>query len=789
MRTKLLDLTKFLIGWPISIVSIIFLLKFLPASIDIFSRLKTINWPVILLSVFFFQLYFTLRGFLWQKILRLKGYELSLKNTLFIWEFSELKRYAPGNIWSLIGRVFLFGKLGVKNKDIVSSLIIESEIIIVSAIIVSLLSLNFLFTVLPLPPFRYWIFAQSLIFAATVAIVFLFVFNKNFFKKNLLPDLKSSQILNLLFISSLSLLSFGVGTYFAGAALFFLDPHNFMPLVGLYVFALLLGYLSIITPMGLGVREGVITAVLSKTINLSSAALISIFVRIVFVISELIFLSLAWVFYKTKNEIVMKTYAFVLSHKHEFLLSFFILFYFIYFTSASFLRYDAFFTGRFDLGNMDQTVWNTIHGRIFELTNPNGTDIISRLAFHADFLLVLISPLYWFWNNPKMLLLIQTVVVSSGAIFIYLLSQRVLKNKSFSLILSLAFLLNPALQYSNLYDFHPVVLATTFLLAAFYFMKSKHYVLMLVFLFLSGISKENIWVITSLFGLYLTFIEKKMRIMGILIFIFSIFLSFYFIWIAIPKIAGSQHFALSYYSDFGDSPTKIIKNMITSPIKTVSTMFKHDQIIYLLQLFQPLGFLPILSPLYALFAAPSLLIDLLSNNSQLHKIYYQYSSSITPFLFIATIYSIRFLKKRVKKISLSFYAMFLLVSTIISAYSYGPMIGAKNASLQMFTEDLTNNNLIDKFLQRVPKRYAVAATNEVGSHLSHRQKIYTLPLGLDKADVVVLYSSQSFDVPSEKANKKIINKLLNDDNYFLVYRDYEFVVFKKKGLRRSFYYF
>jgi uncharacterized membrane protein len=55
---------------------------------------------------------------------------------------------------------------------------------------------------------------------------------------------------------------------------------------------------------------------------------------------------------------------------------------------------------------MDQTVWNTIHGRIFQLTDPNGTTNISRLAFHADLILVLISPLYLIWSSPEMLLLI-----------------------------------------------------------------------------------------------------------------------------------------------------------------------------------------------------------------------------------------------------------------------------------------------------------------------------------------------------------------------------------------------
>src|SRR5471030_1082211 len=98
---------------------------------------------------------------------------------------------------------------------------------------------------------------------------------------------------------------------------------------------------------------------------------------------------------------------FIKKHRYAITLTVLIALYIAYFTFASFLRYDSFFTGRFDLGNMDQTVWNTIHGRIFQLTDPDGTNIISRLSIHADFLLIFISPLYLLWSDPRMLLLLQ----------------------------------------------------------------------------------------------------------------------------------------------------------------------------------------------------------------------------------------------------------------------------------------------------------------------------------------------------------------------------------------------
>lgn len=107
----------------------------------------------------------------------------------------------------------------------------------------------------------------------------------------------------------------------------------------------------------------------------------------------------------------------------------------------------------------------------------------------------------------------------------------------------------------------------------------------------------------------------------------------------------------------------------------------------------------------------------------------------------------------------------------------------------MFTEDLTNERLIDRFLQRIPKHYDVAATNGVGSHLSHRQLIYTIPLGIDRAQVVVMLNRSFLGGEEIKLIKETDAKLLKDKNYFVVYRDDQFIVFKRKGLRRSLYYF
>jgi len=789
MSKKLLSTLKFFIGWPLSIIAFLFIFKIIAPNINIVSKnLFRINLLFLLLAVLSFVVYFFLRSFLWKEIVDLKGNKLSLKKIAYIWAFSELKRYIPGNVWSILARGTSSLETGLDKKGIANSLIIEVELIISACYV---LSLPFIFY------FSWGIFFNVLFFLLGVILILLFAFG-NKLNLNKLSVLFSGtnylQNIKIFLISLATFFMFGLGTFFAIISLFYLDPNLIWIIVSLSVFSLLAGYISLITPMGLGVREGIMTLYLSRFMAVSSAGLVSIFSRIVLIASEITFLLLVLAWNKIKNSFLIKMENFISGHKYELCLGLFVSIYILYFTVASFLRYNNFFTGRFDLGNMDQAVWNTIHGRIFQITDPNGTNIISRLAFHADFILILISPLYLIWSNPEMLLLLQSVVLGIGAIFVFVIAKDILKNKSLSLAFAASYLLNPALQHSNLYDFHPVVLGTTLLLATFYFFLKKRYLIFLVFAILAGSTKEEIWAIISIFGLAITirsFITNKFKlnkenafeiIFGIVIFITAAFCGYFLIVKLIPLIKGGDHFALSYYSDFGTSASGILTNILFSPLKTIATILQPARLLYVFQLLAPLGFLSLLNPLVLIFAFPDLAINLLSNNSQLHEVYYQYTAAITPFLLISAIYSVNFLIRRFPKITTDLIIIYLLTASLLCGYAFGPLPGAIHSNIDMFKKQLSYSGIIDNFISQIPTRYSIAATNNIGSHLSRRQKIFTIPVGIDKADVILFLLNDPYAQPSLKAQKEMAAGMAKDKNYIQVFKLGDFVVFEKRNL-------
>lgn len=801
---------KLFIGWPLSLIAFFFIIKTITSQ-GLSLRIQDINFGLLVLAIICFLLYFFIRTIIWQKILRATGHEVPLREVAFNWEAAEVKRYVPGFVWSFVARTVSFSNKKLNKKTIVSLILYETEAIGTGSIILSLLAIPFITKYIFPNIVDSNIVGYSALFCV-VAISCVFIFSKTIiqkvpikFLKNILPDYSPQTNLLLLIFATSALFFFGAGTYFAITSLTFLTPQLFFELTGFFVFSLLLGYLSFITPSGLGIRDGIITIGLSKLLPLSVAALTAVYVRIVLILSEVIFFILTYLWKNTQNKLIDHVDKFVKNHTHGVIVSGFIAVYILYFTTASFMRFDNFYTGRFDLGNMAQTVWNTTQGNIFELTNPNETQTISRLAFHADFILVLIAPFYLLWSDPRMLLLIQTVVLGLGAYFVYKLSVHILKNKKIALIFSFCYLINPSVGYVNLYDFHAVSLATTFLLTSFYFLLQKKTLLFLLFTLLAVLTKEQLWIISSLFGLLIItlnfktqylkkisllkqFIMSKQTVLGLLLFIGSIMIFVYLVWFAVPDARGAGHFALEYYSDFGDSPTKIVASIITSPQKIASIILQNDRLNYLSQIFGPLGYIPLFAPYVLVFALPDILINLLSKNNNLHQIYYQYTAIITPFLFIAAMYGLlnikRILLHLTKNTDLILYAILVIMiaSSIRIVYLYGPLPGSKSPNIDMFTKPEPNKQIINHYISKIPTEYSVTTTNNLGAHFSHRKNIYTIPIGMEKADVIAFLLGDRFAQPSPVAQREMVQNLKKDLNYRLVIEKGNFALFIKKDL-------
>src|SRR6266849_2559598 len=159
------------------------------------------------------------------------------------------------------------------------------------------------------------------------------------------------------------------------------------------------------------------------------------------------------------------------------------------------LRYDTFKATAFDLGNMDQVLWNTIHGRWFQFTNQaiDWYGPPTRLALHFEPIILLLSLLYAFHADPRILLVFQSASLASGALPVFLLTRKYLPEwPVLAALMAVAYLLSPALLGLHIFDFHPISLATPLLLYAVLALTNRRYGWFLLCCVLAAACKEDI---------------------------------------------------------------------------------------------------------------------------------------------------------------------------------------------------------------------------------------------------------------------------------------------------------
>lgn len=453
-------------------------------------------------------------------------------------------------------------------------------------------------------------------------------------------------------------------------------------------------------------------------------------------------------------------------HKVESIIICLITIFIVCFSYFSVLRHQTFNSEYYDLAIMDQTVYNTSRGRILQQTNPDGANTISRLSIHNDIFLIFIAPFYWLHSGPETLVIIQTIIVAIGAWYVYKIGQLIFKSDWLGFVVAISYLLYPPLQWSAIFDFHAVTLATTFLLAMIYYQIIGRNKLSLLFLILSILTKEQVAAVTLFWGVYLIFKERRPRF-GLVVFIISAIWAVTSVFFIIPYFRESAHFAVSRYQHL---------NNITAVIKQV-TQFSTFRYLYLL-LF-PLGFLSLFSPII-LVILPELAINLLSSNLNQRDIIHHYTAVLTPFLFIAAIYGLLFLKNKFhlpeKKV-----AILILIVTVLVSYKYSPLPYSQWAQFRPFQKSIIDESYINSWQEKLyNENIAVAASGILAPHFSDRKTIIRFSQNYKTADYVILYKPQvEDDWFDPNGSRRAYEMLTQDPEFRLIDKKGEVEVYKK----------
>jgi uncharacterized membrane protein len=452
--------------------------------------------------------------------------------------------------------------------------------------------------------------------------------------------------------------------------------------------------------------------------------------------------------------------------------------------TLSILRHDA-FASRFDLSNMDQTLWYTLNGHFFQFRHPD--DFVSRFSVHADLILVLLSPLYLIWDDVRMLIASESVFLGSGAIAVYLISSIILKNKIISLILAAVYLLNPGMQWTDIYDFHGVSLAIPFVLASFYFLLTKKKRWYWVFVFLALITKENVSLTISMLGILAFFVYKERRL-GFLTFVVGVLWFVAMVSFVMPYFSPSgTHWALEESGETGPAPLAGIfeKNMNIETF-TNTFLFNQTALDYYLLLIRPFGFLPILGVPFLLVSVPEMAINILRGTT---TIVFHYDSATMPGLVLATVYGLWYIKLLFQKVyflrKFERAGMYLITGVLLLYvlrvnYQYSPLPTTPWCQCYVYNA-IKEDREFEAVLQSLPRDAFITSSLEIRPHVSHRDLAFTVPSATESAKYIALITQNrliSNYEPKEYENQ-LIPILLASPEHKLNFKSKHFYLFER----------
>jgi uncharacterized membrane protein len=247
------------------------------------------------------------------------------------------------------------------------------------------------------------------------------------------------------------------------------------------------------------------------------------------------------------------------------------------FSYLSIRRHDAFWTGRFDLGNMVQAVWSTAQGRPLETTDVAGEQLV-RLGAHVDPILVLFTPLAWTGALPQALLVAQAVIVAAGALPAYWLGRRWLGDERLAVAAAAVYLLYPPLQWATLTEFHPVTLAAPLLLFCIWAAEERRYVVLSACAVLAALTKEEVGLALAMLGVWMV-VRGRGRRYGAALAAAALAWVAVAVLVIIPRFNDGRGSAfVDRYATLGDDGGEVARTLLTRPWEAAELVASYDRL-------------------------------------------------------------------------------------------------------------------------------------------------------------------------------------------------------------------
>jgi uncharacterized membrane protein len=324
----------------------------------------------------------------------------------------------------------------------------------------------------------------------------------------------------------------------------------------------------------------------------------------------------------------------------------------------------------FDMVDFHLPIWGTLNGHFLLVSRYNFTDTFMGLDVALGFLPAL--PFYALLPSAYTLVVIQTVLLASAAIPVYLIAQRRFANAWVGVAFAAIYLIWPVTQFMTMAaPFQPRVPGLVLFFWAFYCLEQRRLLPYLLLLGLAMLTRTDAALVTVAFGMY-----AALRRFPITYALVPMLVGFVYFYVAITYITPQFYSAsfqpvrvevpfdlnrdyndmwpcgmspqACYYLHLGSGLTDIAKNILLHPVQVFFFIVEPPKLAYLALMFGSLLFLPLFAPRELLIVAPIFAINLLSNRVYQYVITEQYQILAVPGMIIAAIYGAAWLWERVQ---------------------------------------------------------------------------------------------------------------------------------------------
>lgn len=393
----------------------------------------------------------------------------------------------------------------------------------------------------------------------------------------------------------------------------------------------------------------------------------------------------------------------------------------IFFGNVLVCKYKSFSSPTYDFGIFAQMFENMAKHGVQNTTVERG-ELLSHFAVHCSPIWYVFLPVYMIFRVPSTLLVCQVITVGAAVFPVFFLTKLKSRDNLVSIIISLAYLIMPAMVCPMFYDVHETCFLAVFILSIMYFAETRNWKWVYVFAALTLLVKEDSALYIAPIALYIIFSKKAYK-QGALIFVIS--LIYFAAACALVNSSGKGVADIRYgvYCLPGEQGIMpMFKNIIRDPGFLLKIMFKEEMVQFIIYTFGVFMFIPLINRKYTnlLLLIPYLFMHLATDYIYQHDIGYQYTFGTCALVFFLFINNVC----RFPKLKIYALAVTAFIACSFATYTY-------KGNLLMFVKYYNANKAeydkSEQILKQIPDDAVIVVSDFAVGHIPQAEEMYVYP--------------------------------------------------------------